>query len=199
MPRKAEVGRVLGLRVDAHAGALGEVDDLLEGRDELGAVEDGVGRPHVGQALLGPQGPQLGQGEVLGEPAGDPRAVHGLGGAAVGELGVAGHVGGGGDVVLVSGHELVVLGGHQVGLDVVGAHLDGELVGGEGVLRPVAGAAAVTDHQREPLAHVLAGRGLASGSASRDARARQQREQRRGECRCDPTSHGTTPLSSGFA
>jgi hypothetical protein len=128
---------VLGLRVDAHAGALGEVDDLLEGRDELGAVEDGVGRPHVGQALLGSQRAQLGQGEVLGEPAGDRRAVHGLGGAAV----------------------------------------------GEGVLRPVAGAAAVTDHQREPLAHVLAGRGLAAGCAARDARTRKQGEQRRGERR----------------
>jgi hypothetical protein len=39
------------------------------------------------QPLAGSQGLDLGQGEVLGEPAGDLLAVDGLGRLAVGELG----------------------------------------------------------------------------------------------------------------
>ena len=67
---RVEVGRVLGLGVDADPGPLGQVDDLLEGRHLVEAVEGGVVGPQVGDALLGPQGTQLGQGEVLGPPAG---------------------------------------------------------------------------------------------------------------------------------
>jgi hypothetical protein len=109
------------------------------------------------------QGAQLGQGEVVGEPAGGADAVDHLGGLAVGELGVAGHVGGRGDVRLVSRHELVVLGGDQVRLDVVGAQLDGVPVGRQGVLRPVAGGAAVADDDR--AVHPGAVTSLAVGGA----------------------------------
>jgi hypothetical protein len=54
-----------------------------------------------------------------------------------------------------------VLGQHEVGLDEVGALLDGRLVGFEGVLRQDARGAAVGDHQR-----LGAGQGLEAGLSS---------------------------------
>ena len=73
-------------------------------------------------------------------------AVDRLGRTAVGELGPVGDVGRRGDVVLVAGDEHAVLGRHEVGLDVVGAHARGQRVAGERVLGAVAGGAAVSDH-----------------------------------------------------
>ena len=68
----------------------GQVQDLVQGRDLVLAVVRGVVRAELRQPLLRPQGPQLGQGEVLGEPAGQADAVDSLGGSAVGELGLLG-------------------------------------------------------------------------------------------------------------
>jgi hypothetical protein len=104
-----------------------------------------VGRTQLRQPLAGPQGLDLGQGEVFGEPAGDLLAVDGLGRLAVGELGAAGDVGGAADLVLVAGDQVAVLGRHQVGLDEVAALVDGQVVGQLGVLRPQARGAAVGD------------------------------------------------------
>ena len=87
-----EVGRVLHLRIGADgpagAAALGlrQVDDLLVGRDRLAAVERRADRPQRRQTLAGAQRLQLGEGEVLGEPAGDRLAVDDLSGLAGGEL-----------------------------------------------------------------------------------------------------------------
>ena len=151
---RAEVRRVLGLGVDADRAAqlarqaLGEVDDLLERRHLEAAVVDRVALADLRDPLLRAQRLELGEREVLGEPAGDRRAVDRLRRAAGGELGMRGDVGRRGDVVLVAGDEDAVLGRHQVGLDVVGAHPRGQLVAGERVLGPVAGGPAVTDHQR---------------------------------------------------
>ncbi len=104
-------------------------------------------------------------------PAGDAHAVDQLGGLAVGEFGPVGHVGGGfldgargvddGDGVFVAGDQHAVLGAHQVGLDVVGALFDGQPVGGQGVLRHVAGGAALGDQQG------LGGCGLVGAVVSR--------------------------------
>ena len=44
-----------------------------------------------------------------------------------------GHVGGGRDLVLVADHQHAVLGGHEIGLDVIGALAGAELVGRQGV------------------------------------------------------------------
>ncbi|CAM5304041.1 hypothetical protein SDIAM103S_00830 [Streptomyces diastaticus subsp. diastaticus] len=104
--------------------------------------------PGAGDALGGAQRLQLRQGEVLGEPAGQLHPVDRLGGLAAGELGVVGDVGGTGDVVLVTAYEMAVLGGHQVLLDDVGAHVQGELVGAEGVFGPVSAGSAVGDDGR---------------------------------------------------
>ena len=123
-------------------------EHLLERRHLVEAVVRGVARPHLRQPLLGAEGLELGQREVLGEPAGDLVAVDGLGRPAVEELGVVGDVGGAADLVLVAGDEHAVLGGDQVGLDVVGALLDGELVRRERVLGAVAGRAAVAEDER---------------------------------------------------
>ena len=62
-------------------------------------------RPDVGDPLLRPEGRELGQGEVLGEPPGHGHAVDGLGRPASGELGVQGDVGRAADLVLVAGDE----------------------------------------------------------------------------------------------
>ena len=124
-------------RVDADAAAglarpaLRGADDLLEGRDLVAAVE--LLRA-LGDRLDRAQRADLGEREVGGEPAGDGRAVDVGRPLAVGELGVRGDVGGVGDVRLVAGDQVAVLGGDEVGLDVVGAALDGEDVAGDRVL-----------------------------------------------------------------
>ena len=59
--------------------------------------------------------------------------------------GCVGDVGGAADLGLVAGDERAVAGGDEVDVDGVGAHPDRELVGGERVLGPVAGGAAVPD------------------------------------------------------
>jgi hypothetical protein len=149
---------VLGLGVDADVAVqlpgepLDEVDDLLERRHLVAAVVDRVALAHERQALLRAQGLQLGEREVVGEPAGLGDAVDGLGRLAAGELGMVGDVRRVGDVRLVAGDEDVVLRRDQVGLDVVGAHASAELVGGERVLGAVAGGAAVADDE-----HAVAG------------------------------------------
>src|SRR5690606_8915195 len=130
------VGRVLGLRVDADRptqlrGELaGQGDDLVQGGDLVLAVVGGVLRPQVRDALGGAQRLQLGQGEVLHEPAGVLGAVDGAGGAPVGELRPAGDVGGAADLRLVPGDQHAVGGGHQVGLDEVAAVPGAQPVGG---------------------------------------------------------------------
>ena len=53
----------------ARAELVAQVDDLLEGRDLVAAVVERVALADVGQPLLGAQRLQLGEREVLGEPA----------------------------------------------------------------------------------------------------------------------------------
>ena len=162
-PDGVEVRRVLGLRVDADALAPGQLEHLVQGRDAEVAVVRRVVRAHAGQPLDGPQRAELLVGEVLGEPPGHRAAVDDLGGAPVGELGAVGDVGGAADLVLVAGDEDAVLGRDEVGLDVVGALADGELVGRDRVLGAVAGGAAVADHHR-------VGRQVGAGSRLRGGR-----------------------------
>ncbi len=76
--------------------------------------------------------------------------------------GVLGDVGGAADLVLVPGDQDAVLRGDEVGLDVVGAQPDREPVRREGVLGPVAGGAAVADHER---ARAVVGHGCSPGRA----------------------------------
>lgn len=54
---------------------VGPSQHLLEGGDLPAAVVEGVLLAVAGDALLGAQGLQLGEGEVLGEPAGVGDAV----------------------------------------------------------------------------------------------------------------------------
>ena len=178
---RGEVGRVLGLGVDAdHPAAASDSRPARsmiswKRRDLVAAVVGGVVGPQLGEPLLGPQRLQLGEGEVLGEPAGDRDAVDGLGGPAGGELGVVGDVGGTGDLVLVPGDQHAVLGGDQVGLDVVGALSDRQPVGLEGVLRPVAAGAAVGDDDR-PVGAVARFAGFGRRDAARCGRPRWPRQ-----------------------
>jgi len=80
--------------------------------------------------------------------AGERRPVDDLGRPAGRELRAGGDVGGPTDLVLVPRDEDTVLGGDQVGLDVVGAREDGLLVRRQGVLGPGAAGASVSDDQR---------------------------------------------------
>jgi len=86
------VRRVLRLRIDADRPvvllrlALRERDDLLERRDLELAVERRVLRPQRRQPLARTQRLELGEREVLGEPAGDRDAVDDLGRLAACEL-----------------------------------------------------------------------------------------------------------------
>ena len=88
--------------------------------------------------------------------------------------GRVGHVRGAGDLVLVASDQHAILGGDQVGLDEVGAHVDRELVGGERVLGPVGGRAAVRDDQRLAASGPVRTTGLGSGR-------RQPHDKRSGE------------------
>ena len=194
-PDRAEVRRVLGLGVDPDRPvqlarqALGEVDDLLERRHLEAAVVDRVALADVRDPLLRPQRLELGEREVLREPAGDRGAVDRLRRLAARELGVVGDVGRRRDVVLVTRDEHVVLGRDQVGLDVVGAHARGELVAGQRVLGPVARGAAVPDHERLGVVVVATGD---HGSGHRGGE--YEREQRGERSACDvrhaPREHG---------
>jgi CHAD domain-containing protein len=111
----------LGDEPDAAVQLVGDpgaqVDDLLEGRDAVATVVDGVALAHRGQALCGPQRRR----EVLHEPVvGVGDAVDHLRGSPAGELGVVRDVRGGADRRLVAHHEDVVLGGDEVRFDVAG-------------------------------------------------------------------------------
>ncbi len=58
---------------------------------------------------------------------------------------MGGHIGRRGDLVLVASNKQAVARGNQVGLEDVRAHVDGRLVGSEGVFRPVPWGAPVAD------------------------------------------------------
>ncbi|MCY1220452.1 hypothetical protein D9M72_324650 [compost metagenome] len=153
----AEIARMLqfGIDADGFAGAqrglLGQPHDLVEGRHLELVVQPRIGRPHPRDALTRAQCLELGQREVFGEPAAQALAVDHLGALALGELRQFGHVGGAGDVVLVARHQHAVACHDQVGLDGVGAVLDGLGVGGKRMFGAQRAGAAVGDHQRPGL------------------------------------------------
>ena len=70
-----------------------------------------------------------------------------LHGTSLGKLWMIRHVGGLGDVDLMSGHQDAILGHHHVGLDVIGAHANGRLVGSQGMFGQVAAGTPVGDDQ----------------------------------------------------
>ena len=149
-----EVRRVLRLHVEPDPASertllsLDELDDLVERRDPEPAVERRVGGTHIGDALDRPEPFDLRQGEVFAEPAGERHPVDDLGGALRRELRPLCHIGGEVEDVVVPRHERAVSGHDEVGLHVVGTHVDGELVGGQGVFRAVAARTPVRDHER---------------------------------------------------
>ena len=182
---RLEERRVLGLGVDADAVLLGEVDDLLEGRDLEEPVQRGVGGPDLGQALLRPEGLELGEGEVEREPGvREDDVVDRHGPAPARELGMIGDVGRAADVGLMAGDELAVPCEHEVGLDVVGAHLDRQRVRADRVLGPVRRRATVADDQRQsaPLATAAMPRRGGGGHAERgDGRPRTREHRSTGQ------------------
>ena len=183
-PRRRTAAPGVRLGAAALVGLHDELQHLVERRHLEHAVEARVGGAQRGQSLAGAQRLQLGEREVLGEPAGDRHAVDRLRGLARCELGTIDHVGGGfahravgiedRDRVLVPRDEHAVLGDHEVGLDVVGALLDGHPVGGQRVFGQVAAGAAVADDQRRRrragavlLSRLGAGRNRGKGESGR--------------------------------
>jgi hypothetical protein len=122
---------------------LRELEHLIERRDLELAV---VGVRAEGQPFLRAQGLDLGEREVLGEPAGHRLAVDGLGGLAVRKL--HGDVGGPADLVLVTRDQDAVLGRHQIGLDEVRPHLRRQPVRRQGVLGAMPARAPMADDER---------------------------------------------------
>ena len=155
-----------------------EPEQLLE-RGHLEPPVEG-GAAQLGQPLARAQRLELGEREVLGEPAADRSTVDRLRRPASRELRVARDVGRPGDLVLVAADEDAVLRGHQVRLDEVGALLDRDAVGLERVLGPLAARAAVGDHDR-------------TFAASRHAHAGQQQAGRSHGRSCHP--HEAKPSS----
>ena len=160
-----EVARVLGLGIDAYgavrACALGsgQVDDLLQRGHLETVIELHIRRADRRDAFTRTQRLQLGQREILHEPARDRLPVDGFGGLARRELGAVGHIGRGlleaavgredGDGVLMPRHQHAIARDDQVGLDEVGARAYGLPVGLQRVLWPQRRCAAVRD-QRGP-------------------------------------------------
>ena len=172
------IGRMLGFGIHAHDAPvlalcrLRQRDDFGEGRHLVDAV---VLLGTEAEPLHRPQGLDLSEREVVGEPARAGTAVNGLGGAARRELWMRGHVGRARDVHFVTSDEHAVLGGDEVWLDVVRALFDGQRVRGERVLGQIAGGAAVAEHERRGLAADVAAI-ISSGEGGGDGN-----ECRRGE------------------
>jgi hypothetical protein len=191
--QRAEIGRMLGLGIKADPPAealflgLDHPDDLLKRRDGLLPVVGGACRAKPGKPLARPERLELGQREILREPAGDRPAVDRLGRAPAGEFGAGGNVGRLGDLVLVPGNEHPVAGDHEVRLDEVRPLLDRQFIGGQRVLRPVAAGAAVGDDQRR---RAVQGRVRPARRRRPRVRLRRQRlgEERRGG-RQQPAPH----------
>ena len=149
-----EVLRMLGLDVQANLATLADlqgfhqVDDFLQGGNLELAVEAGVARTDIGDALDGAQTLEFGGGEVLAEPAVELDTVDPLLALAISEFRVPGHVGGQAEFVVVACKQLPVLAHHQVRFNIVGALQHGDRVGREGMLRQVTAGATVGDDQR---------------------------------------------------
>ena len=145
----AEVGRMLGLGIDAdrpaarRAEALGQLDHFVERRDrELAVV--GVGSER--QAFARAERLNFREREILAEPSGDRLPVDHLRPLAIREA-LRG-VGRGADLVLMAREQHAVFRRDEIGLDEVGAHLDGQAIGLERVLGPMTAGAAVRDEDR---------------------------------------------------
>ena len=153
--RHAEVAverRVLGFRVHADGAALGQalclcqIDDLLQGHHLVQAVV--LLRP-LGQRLDRAQGLDLGEREVARPPVGGGGvAIERTGDLAGCEFGVAGNVGGDRKLRVVARDQHAVLGRDDIGLDHIGAQVDGLLIRLERFLGQVTRGAAVRDDER---------------------------------------------------
>jgi hypothetical protein len=113
--------------------------------------------------------------KVLGKVALDLLAIDRLCGPALGKL--LGDVARSGDIVLMAGNQDSILGRDQVRLDEVGSIIDCEFIRRDRVLGPVAGGAAMADHERQAAAqgriircwHVLRLRCRDDADSGRDA------------------------------
>ncbi len=171
---------MLGLDIQADPSAfallqgLHQVDDFLQGGNLQAAIEARIARTDIRNSLDGAEGFQLGQREILAEPAGQADAVDRLGAFAFGEFGTLRHIGGQAEFVVVARDQFAVTGHDQVRFDVIRALQDRQGVGGEGVLREVATGAAVGDDQWHGLFVMRPGLRACTGSIGRRSERQQQ-------------------------
>jgi hypothetical protein len=180
---------MLGLRVDADSLPFREIDDFLQRGHLVEAVEGRVRRPQVRNPLDRTQRLELGEREIRGEPTRERRAVDHLRRAPVREFGMGRDIGRARDLRLVTNDEDAVLGGHEIGLDVVGAHVDRQLVGRKRVLGPVRRSATVRDDERLPSPVRVRSAGFGNG-------CRQPQEKRSGDRGGNEACMHTPKLSS---
>jgi hypothetical protein len=102
----------------------------------------------LGERLDGAKRLDLGQREIRGELALFGEAVDDRDAATARELRPCRHICGRDHIGLVARDEVTVLRRDEVGLDVVGAELDGQRVALQRVVGQVAGRAAVADDER---------------------------------------------------
>src|SRR5947207_10491950 len=150
-----EVARMLGLGINAHRTPFTAVvhraqqdEDLFQRRHLEHAIEARIAGPYPRDALSRPQRLQFRDREVLAEPAADRSAVDDLGRLARREFRSLGNVGRGADLVLMARHQHAVFRHDEIGLDVVGALLDRNEIGGQRVLGQIAAGAAMSDDER---------------------------------------------------
>ncbi|MCG3187749.1 MAG: hypothetical protein IOMNBAOH_02412 [Rhodocyclaceae bacterium] len=169
---------MLGLGIDADGApqfdrlGLGQIDGLLQGRNDVLIIVCVVAEAQVAQTLLGADvGTYFRGGEVFREPTTDLLSVQRLHGQPAGILRQLPYVGAGVGTVqfrhaihvpdgavliqvdareqgLVPGEQFAVPGHDQIGLNVAGPLLDGQRIAFERVLGPVTGRAAMADHDR---------------------------------------------------
>lgn len=145
----------LGVKADAATrfGFLSalQLHDFGEGRDLIEAVVTDIARSCIRNALLGAQGAQFGERKVLGKPARDALTVDHLVAATILEFLATGDIGRAGQLVFMARDEHQILGNYKIGLDIIGALFDRELVCGKRVLGPLAACAAMSDDDRIAL------------------------------------------------
>ena len=151
MADAGEIARMLGLGINADhppafAVLLGECDHFGKRRHFELPVIFGIVGPQLRQAFDRAQRLQFGEREILGEPADMVFAIDHLLGLARGEFGMAGDIGGAGDVILVAAYEHIVLGQHQIGFDEVRTLFDRQRIRRDRVFGPQPARAAMRDH-----------------------------------------------------
>ncbi|GCE79852.1 hypothetical protein MSKU3_1327 [Komagataeibacter oboediens] len=96
-----------------------EIDDSLKCGNVKMPVMTRIGRADGGQAFMRAQEPELGQGEICGEPVGPGDAINGLCTQASGVFGAGGDIGGICNLAFVAGDQNAIACRDKIGFDMI--------------------------------------------------------------------------------